>query len=150
MHFIRNIKYGEGRVQGEVYFSAFGKFIALYVEDDMLSFAATCAAYLNALSDELIDELCEASIRYCNDYLHDIGQPQKVFPEKRSVLDLIQPKTLIVPYPKRSEPVIHLELDCAWAPDLGMEWVIREDKVRYVGGFNDLDPWGEFADRGYA
>jgi hypothetical protein len=143
---IRNTKIGEFGIEGEVFFDIFDKYISLMVEDDTLSYAQKCAAYLNELSEPLVKELCEASIRYCNSFLDAIGEPTKEFEKKEDVLKHIYPSMLIVPFPEDiKDPVIHMELNCSWEEEHGMEWVIRGNKVLYVGAFNGEDPLGDFS-----
>lgn len=146
MELIRNTKAGEFGIEGEVYFGLFDTYIALMVEDDALSYTQKCAAYLNELSESLVKELCEASIRYCNSFLDAIGEPTKQFKKAEDVLKHIYPSMLIVPFPEGvDDPVIHMELNCSWEGEHGMEWVIRGNKVLYVGAFNGEDPLGDFS-----
>lgn len=148
MEIIRNIESGEFEIEGEVFFRRFDKFIALSIEDDNIDFAEKCANYLNELSDDVVDSVCEASIRYCNSFLEAIGELPKAFDKPSDVLGLIYPSVLLVPYPENeSEPVIHMELNCEWEPEHGMEWVIRGNKVLYVGAFNGEDPWSDFSQK---
>ena len=145
MEIIKSIKEGEFGLEGEVFFSLFDKDIALSAEDTEISFAEQCATYLNDLPSEVIQNLCEASIRYCNSFLEAIGEPQKTFNNPSEILPLIYPSVLLVPYPEiPNKPVIHLELNCEWEEEHGMEWVIRDNKVLYVGAFNGEDPWSDY------
>ena len=148
MKIIKNISEGEFGLEGEVFFNLFKKDIDLTVEDTDISFAEKCAEYLNNLPTEVVDHLCEASIKYCNNFLEAIGEPQKLFKKPRDILPLIYPSVLIVPYPEMPDkPVIHLELNCEWEEEHGMEWIIRNNKVLYVGAFNGEDPWAEFSEK---
>ncbi|MGL6312415.1 DUF6985 domain-containing protein [Vibrio sp. WXL103] len=147
MQLINNIKKSEYGIEGEVYCRLFDKDIALSVEDEEMIFAEKCANYLDGLQGEVIDELCRASINYCNSYLKAIGESPKLFANPLDILKLIYPSVLMVPYPEGAEPVIHMELDCEWEPEHGMEWIIRNDKVLYVGAFNDEDPWSDFDEK---
>ncbi|WP_041598668.1 DUF6985 domain-containing protein [Hahella chejuensis] len=148
MEIIKNIGSGEFGIEGEVYFRCFDKYIALSVEGENIEFAQMCAEYLNELTDDVISSLCEASIRYCNGFLEAIGEPIKTFEKPTEVLSLIYPSVLLVPSPgNEREPVIHMELNCEWEPEHGMEWVVRGNKVLYVGAFNGEDPWSDFCQK---
>lgn len=144
---IKNIRSSSDRQKGEVYFALFDKYIRFStwkaVND---AYIIECAEYLNSISfnDSIVNHLCEASISYCNDCLDTIGEELKHFDNLKDVLLLVYPNSLIIPQPRRSEPVIHLELDCEWEEEHGMEWIIREDKVLYVGAYNGENPWAEF------
>jgi len=135
-----------GNREDEVYFTLFDQYINLYNWDGASAeYERACANYLNNLSDTVIDHLCEASIRYCNDFLDAIGEDPKQFENSRDVLALIYPNSLSIPDPKgQAEPVIHMELNCEWEEEHGMEWVVRGDKVLYVGAYNGENPWSDF------
>lgn len=141
-------KYG---IEGKVYFSLFNRYIDFHSEEDISeAYELKCAQYLNSLSEEIVTHLCLASIAYCNDFLDHIGEPLKEFKQPREVLALIEPLTLLIPNPEGSEePVIHLELNCEWEEEHGMEWVVRGNRVLYVDAFNGVDPWDDFAEEEY-
>lgn len=131
--------------EGKVWFNLFEKYISFSAEDSAdLDYITVCANYLNSLPESTIESLCQCSIKYCNSFLNDIGENVKVFSHYRDVLKLISPSVLIVPDPENGqEPVVWMELNCEWEAEHGMEWVIRDDEVLYVGGFNGTDPWSE-------
>jgi hypothetical protein len=143
---VQNLREGQHGQEGEVYFALFEKYIPLFnwrKAND--AYIMKCADHLNSLDETIIGHLCRASIRYCNDFLDAIGQEQKHFNKPRDVLSLIYPSSLSIPEPKEeSIPVIHMELNCEWEEEHGMEWIIKDGKVLYVGAFNGLDPWAEF------
>ncbi|GKX49959.1 DUF6985 domain-containing protein [Budvicia aquatica] len=127
-------------LEGECFFSLFDRYIEFYTDDYAdLAYATRCIEYLNNLDDAVIDELCRASIRY-----HNASEPVE-FSNPRDVLTLITPCSLMVPNPENGdEPVIHLELNCSWEVEHGMEWLIRGDEVLYVGHFTSVDCWGDY------
>lgn len=143
---IENVKEGQ---EGEVYCRLFHQYIKLYSwKGAGMGYIEKCAAYLNSLSDEIIDRLCEASIRYCNDFCDMVGEEPKKFENVRDVLKLIQPNGLSIPKPKdENTPVIDLELNCDWEEEHGMQWIIRNDEVLYVGAYNGENPWGDFTEK---
>ena len=148
MELLRNIyESSVSGPQGEGWSELFGKYIQFGVEEEAtLEYVKACAEYLNALPEATIKDLCEASIRYCNGFLADIGEPLKSFDNYKSVLSLIYPSTLIIPEPEYGdEPVIWMELNCEWEQEHGMQWVVRNNEVLYVGGFNGTDPWAEIS-----
>ena len=144
---IRNMHEGRFGQAGEVFFSLFGRYINLYNwEAASDAYVLSCARYLNALPEPTVTHLCEASIRYCNDFLNAIGEEPKAFARPRDVLLLIAPISLSIPDPKeRDSPVVHLELNCDWEDEHGMEWLVRAENVLYVGAYNDENPWADFS-----
>ena len=149
MELFTNVKSVDDGLEGQVFFSLFDKYIDFSAYDSTdIEYVTRCAGYLNALSEPVVGELCRASIRYCNDFLNAVGEKEREFEDDRDVLGLIYPAALIVPNPENGdEPVIHLELNCVWEEEHGMEWVVRGDKVLYVGGFNDEDPRGDYSEK---
>jgi len=138
---IKNLKTNEFfELEGEAYLELFDQNIKIYIDQEAdLEYAELCITYLNNLSERLIDEISTASIRYCNEFLDDIGEETIEFSKSTDVLPLITPNTLSIPSPKnKTEPVIDLELICKWEVEHGMEWVIRNGKVMYVGPYNGI------------
>ncbi|MGE5627695.1 MAG: DUF6985 domain-containing protein [Solirubrobacterales bacterium] len=144
--FIKNINKSElFELEGQVYFDLFCKDIQVFIEEDSnLNYAEQCAIRLNSVNEDIINSLCLASIRYCNNFLDDIGEDTLKFDKVTDVLTLITPSSMSVPIPQNgSEPVVNLELNCTWEEEHGLQWIIRGDKVVYVGAYNGVDPWGD-------
>ncbi|QGM31547.1 hypothetical protein GI482_14660 [Bacillus sp. N3536] len=143
---IKNLKTNEYfEVEGEAYLELFDQNITVYIEQESdIEYAELCITYLNTLSDGLIDDICNASIRYCNEFLDDIGEDIIEFNKPTDVLPYITPNTICIPKPKNTtEPVIDLELNCEWEEEHGMEWIIRNEVVMYVGPYNGINPYGD-------
>ncbi|BFM18395.1 hypothetical protein R50073_45780 [Maricurvus nonylphenolicus] len=149
MELIRNLQEGEFGLEGEAYFQHFSTYIKVYADEEANeAYIKICAEYMNSLDANIIEALCKASIRYCNDFLKMTGQPERGFAQLGDVLKLIQPNSLIVPDPENgNEPVVHLELECEWEVEHGMEWLVRSGEVLYVGGFNDVNEWGNYSEK---
>ena len=65
---IRELKKGEFGLEGFVEFPLFNKEIAVSIDDNVaIEYAERCADYLGHLDDQVIEKLCEGSIRYCED-----------------------------------------------------------------------------------
>jgi len=117
-------------------------------EESEIEFVNDCALLLKNLSEPVIAHLCRASERYCTDFLNSVGEPLLQFSSERSVLDSVYPSTLIIPAPNSTrEPLVHMELNCEWEPEHGMEWVVRKGTVLYVGPFNGCDPYESFREQ---
>ncbi|QDQ25164.1 hypothetical protein FNU76_01650 [Chitinimonas arctica] len=140
---------GDWPLQGEAFLVLFDRYIPFAVEDAAhVDYVEKCVEYFNSLNHLIIDTLYQSCIRYCNDFLEMTGETPKQFSSPREVLNLISPSMLIIPNEEiLGEPVVHMELNCAWEPEHGMEWVIRGTSVLYVGGFNGSDPWGEYLEK---
>jgi hypothetical protein len=97
------------------------------------------------MKDNLIDSLCEACIRYCNGFLAEVGEGPRTFKSPRTILNSVSPSVLIAPnLEDLDESVIHMEQSCDWEVEHGMEWVIRGNKLLYVGSFTGEDHWAKF------
>lgn len=142
---IRDIQQGSYGIEGVFWFSLFDKDVSVSIDrGGTIEFAERCVALANSLSDHVVDHLCKASIRYCKEYLDAIGEPTKDFETPRDVLQIIYPSVLIVPaWPLDDDPVLHMELNCEWEEEHGMEWIVRKNSVLYVGPFNGHNPKGE-------
>ncbi|WMJ79179.1 hypothetical protein RBU49_09780 [Clostridium sp. MB40-C1] len=142
---INNITKTNYGLEGTVEFKLFNTAINVLMDKDIdLEYANLCAKSLNNLDDRTINKLCEFSILYCNDFCDDIGEEPPKFNAVKDVLNYIQPNCLIIDTPKdNSKPVIHLELNCDWEIEHGLEWTINDGKILYVGSFNAEDGWSD-------
>ena len=151
MELIKDVVDNGKDIEGKVFFNLFDRYIRFSASrkepKPNLDYINQCAVYLNSLSDDLINRLCRSSIMYCNYYLEEyLGEEPKKFASDRDVLALITPLDLMIPDMKENEPIAHLELNCEWEPEHGMEWIVRGDRLLYVGCFESEDPWGEYPD----
>lgn len=147
MSIIFNIIKRANEIEGDFYFELFdSKVGVLLYNNATVEYAESCIDYLNALNEAVLASLFESCIRYCNDFLHVAGREVRVFEKPSDILMSIEPNSLIIDQPKNvDEPIIHLELECDWDIEHGIEVVIRKDKVLYVGCFKARDPWSKFS-----
>nr|WP_086939866.1 hypothetical protein [Thaumasiovibrio occultus] len=143
---ITNLVHGTQEVEGEFRFELFDTVAAVIIYDDTpLEYAERCVAYLNSLNTEVVAALDAACLRYCNDFLTMTGQSPRTLERPADIRHFMRPGGLIIEEPEDlNEPIIHLEMECDWDIEHGVEIIIRADKVLYVGGFNGLCPWSSF------
>ncbi len=146
MNKIVNLTQGSDEVEGEFHSELFGLKMAVTIYDAAsVDYAERCIDYFNGLTEEILTSFYKACIRYCNDFLRLIGQEPRVLNSPSDILKSIKPGCLIVEAAEKSnEPIAHLELECDWDVEHGVEVVIRGNRVLYVGGFNGEDPWDDF------
>ncbi|CAM4227625.1 DUF6985 domain-containing protein [Lederbergia lenta] len=139
---IQETKYG---IEGTTYSKLFDKHIRVWLEDGVdLEYGRFCVDALNHLNDKLIDEICRAAIAYCEDFCDAIGQEPPKIEKARDILNYIDPTGLIVDEPRDPhKPVIHLEGNCEWEVEHGIEFIIREDQLLYLSSFNGMGAWDE-------
>jgi hypothetical protein len=136
---IRKTRYG---LEGEMTFHLFHQEIGVMMDEEVSEeYANLCADYLNTMSDELIDQLCKASIAYCVEFCEDVGEEVPQIDTFRDILKYIQPGSLIIDEPKDDRIVFHMELNCDWEIEHGLEWTITDGKVMYVGAFESEGGW---------
>lgn len=132
-------------VEGKCTFLLFNQEIDVYVEDgSSIAYAETCVQYLNTMPNELITQLCEASLRYANDFNEAVGDEPLIVKKPTDILQHISPGSVIIPEPENeNQPAFSLSLSCSWEEEHGLEWVIRDGKLMYVGAFEYMDPYGD-------
>lgn len=135
-------RYGEA---GALHLPRFDATVEVYNWDGASrSYAEACARHAVGLSGDLLDRLVAATVRYRTEFLDDIGEEAPPLNTPHDVLAEVHPVTLMVPNPgDRTEPVVHLEANCDWEPEHGLEWVVRGDTVVYVGPYEGWSPWIE-------
>ncbi len=148
MELVRNVQEADYGFEGEVFFRLYDRYIRLYMSDPIpMDYIQKCVEYLNSLSDEVIHSWASASIRYCDTFSEWVGKPTRTFDNPHDVFELIEPKTLIIDQPNNpNEPIVHLSCDCDWEIEHGLELIVRNDKVLYVGANNGMNPWADFSE----
>ncbi len=144
MEIIGNILAADSETSiGDFHSTLFGRTMDCVIEDRApIAYAQSCAKFFNSLSNEVVNQLCKSTIRFCNNFLDSIHEPRRTFKVLKDVLSLIRRSVLIVPAPGGDdEPVVHIELECDWEGESGLEWLVRGNEVLYVGAFKGLNPW---------
>ena len=134
-------------LEGKVEFKLFNKTINVLMPENIdLKYANSCAENLSNLDEKIINRLCQYSINYCNDFCNDVGKKQYEFNALREVLNYISPTCLIISNPKDKDKIAyHLELECDWEVEHGLEWTICDGKILYVGSFENENGWKEIS-----
>lgn len=58
------------------------------------------------------------------------------------VLQYIKPLCITIYVPKIVDtPQVYISLDCAWDEEYGLAWLVRNEKILYVGSDRNLDVW---------
>lgn len=137
MEFIKK----EDFYEGAIHFDLLDQDITILLgESDVPDFvyAETCVKALNQLSDQVVDVLCEASLRYCYDFCDIVGEKPPKLDAPREILTYIEPNSMIIEKAEDDSVVIHLELECSWEEEHGLEWLIKDEQVMYVGPFANV------------
>jgi len=145
---IRNLYPGEFGMEGKIDFPLFGLESDVMIGKGVrLEYAEKCAGYLQNLPKQVIEKLCEGAINYCEEfrvYFDDEGLSIPENMQSREILKYIHPNSLIVDTPEDDSIIaFQMELNCDWEVEHGMEWVIRDSEVLYVGPFNGESAWYE-------
>lgn len=150
---IKNIKTTDCGIEGEFEFKLFNLKTDVCADDDVeIGYMNKCIENLNSLSDEVIDKLCEYSIRYCEDYREYFEDEEIDIPEGikgREILKYIYPVVVGIENPEVKNSIGYsIELNCDWEEEHGMEWVIRDNEVLYVSSYNGMGAWCDDYDDG--
>ncbi|MCT4597227.1 MAG: hypothetical protein N4A50_05040 [Vallitalea sp.] len=140
---INNVSSNEYGMEGTTRFDMFDREIQVMMDDAVnIVYAEKCVEHLNSLSYDTVELLCEAALKYCFEFSDDVGIGIPELNEKRDILKYIYPKILIIDEPEDELKIgYHMECDCEWEIEHGLEFTILNDKVLYLGDFNDEGPW---------
>lgn len=149
---IFDVKSGEFGLEGKVRFDLFNTEIKVIIDDDAdLDYAEKCAEALNELSQKTIDDICKAAKSYCLFFLDECDGAEEDMPFEvteatpfREILKCIRPSCLLVHAPEGQGIGIHLECECGWEIEHGMELTLLDDELVYCGSFEDAHPWDEY------
>ncbi len=143
---IKNI-HGE---EGEMHWKLFDTDIDVLIYDADEEYAQRCADYIDNMPEELLDKLRRASLLYAQAFYELTGEEEleefmTVKPE--DILEYVCPSALIIEKPKDDRIGFHIELECDWEPEHGLEWSVLDGEPMYVGAFEDVSPWRGFRNK---
>ncbi len=151
MELIKNIKENEfDEMVGLVYFKYFDKYINLRFDIDVpMEYVQKTAEKLNKLDDALMNEICRYSLAYYKDRIESypdiIGDIKIKESDIHVASDIIKHMSfdeLVVNLPEDMSYIgINLGGSCDWDEENGIQWLIKDDTVVYVGPWDDLDIW---------
>lgn len=120
-----------------------------------LEYAERCVLQLLNLEVAEAQTLLRASAAYFRDMEYCHGEPVEMMFEFEEMPypERLEQSERILPYIKPVEISIDREVpgvesvsvfsECAWEPEHGLQWVVRNGKALFVGAFSGLDSHGE-------
>lgn len=133
--------------EGEIYFPLFNKNIAISIDFDVNDeYIKKCITSLQNLKDEIIDEICNYAIKYCEDYRKEFEELDIEIPEKiegRSILKYLKPLNIIVKKTNLEEPAFCIEFNCDWEEEHGLGIIFFDNRVIYLGPYVYEFPYDE-------
>jgi len=144
---LRNIQYHKEDWDAEFYAPVFDQYMGVYVGDLEISTEAVekVVQAFTDLDKAVLAKLFQFSWDYCQsfcDYVGDQECPSIEQPEE--ILQYIEPIDMTIEIdPARTETIIRIELNCDWEVEHGLEWLIRDQQILYVGSCEVPDAWQE-------
>lgn len=141
-------RYGE--MEAECFFQYFNKDILLEIESDVsVEYAEKQVEYLNSMEEDIISEICKYSLLFCKEFMRaypDIDYPEGMgeIENDKDILRFMSIDRLYVEHCKpenENVKVLNLSGCCAWDEENGIQWLIKDGKVIYVGTWDDLSLW---------
>lgn len=135
-------------MEGKVYFQYLKKDIYIKFDKDVpLDYVYKNITYLNSINDSLMLELCKYSIKFCKTIMSDypdVNYNPGLYNLKDTFdilnyMDIIRLKVDM--YEDESISVLNLSGSCEWDKENGIQWLIKEDRLVYVGTWDDLNIW---------
>lgn len=146
---LTHIQRHEGDWEAQFYSSLFQQHMTVYVLDleTSINKVEQTIQQFNNLRPDLLARLYQFSWDYCKcfcDYVGDQDCPDIQQPSE--ILQYIQPMALHVEtHPDRTDIIIRVELNCDWEVEHGLEWLIRDQQILYVGSCEMPDAWQEIS-----
>lgn len=116
--------------------------------DTPLDYIERCVKAFNELTADQLGLLYRYSEAYCMDFCEFVGEEPPAIHKPADVLTFIRPMRMEIPAvapadAEQTAAIIHMELECDWEVEHGLEWLVREDQILYVGSCNMLKEWEE-------
>lgn len=152
---ITNIHEGEYETEGNVRWELFDKELEVMIDNDTdIEYAEKCAEALNSLPEDTVKAICEAAKRYCLHFKDICGDEWDEWNEMsfkitkntpaEQLKSEIYPTVLIVDKPEDERIGFHIECNCSWEPEHGLEITILDGKLVYLGAFESRRAWSRF------
>lgn len=152
---IKNLHDTEYGPEGTMHWELFDEDITVSLDEGVdIAYAEKCAEALNDLPEEIIKTIWEAAKRYCLFFIDLCGDDWDEYNEmtikvtKRTPAEKIKsqiyPSCLIVNEPRGGGIGFHLECNCSWEVEHGLEITVLDNKLVYLGAFEGQDAWGKF------
>ena len=120
-------------------------------EDDFdlelkLGYAQKFADSLNSLTKQCQLDFFDAAKRYYDDTFDRFAIPAIDMSTHAGIRSAITfPTYLLIPANASNRTVVYLESECKWHPELGLQALIRDGKLLYLGPGGGIDdPFAEF------
>ena len=143
---VRDIKEdGYGRVEGKSNSLKWGKDILLVCDTkEQLPYAEKCLSYFDCMPKEVEARLTKYLLRYFNEYKQDLDEEEleEMGPiNEENILKHIQLVAIMVDNKCRKDLIeFHIEGNCDWEIEHGLEITISDGKILYVGPYGDYGP----------
>ena len=141
--------------EGKMHWELFNKDISVSLgEGADLAYAEKCAEALNNLPGETVKAIWEAAKRYCLFFMELCGDEWDDFSEMtikvtedtpaEEIKSQIYPGILIVDDPEGDGIGFHMECNCSWEVEHGLEITILDNKLLYLGAYEGCGAWDKF------
>lgn len=152
---ITDIHKDENGIEGKTRWELFDKEISVGIDDNVdIAYAEKCAEELNSLPKETVNAIWEAAKKYCLYFIDLCGDEWDEWNEmsfkvtKKTPAEKIKseifPSCLIINEPEDDRVGFHIECNCSWEPEHGLEITILDGKLVYLGAFEGQGAWGKF------
>jgi hypothetical protein len=154
---IRNLQYSEkyGWHTGKAYLNLFNSDVEIMImENTPIDYAEKCIDHFNNLPKDTIDLILERLVKYCEfmtdewqtmglyeDIAADIHKKMPDGANKQTILTHVTPNVFVIEAPKEPVPAYSIDCNCVWEPEHGVEMILRDNNVLYVGQAIVIGPW---------
>ena len=139
-------------LSGTVFAPMFGKEIDVLIEKEVdTDYAECCAEAFAGLSDAEIDLICRRICDYHRfmldewneEFVLEINEKVPAGVSGRDILNYIENPTLTVMEPQGDGVGYSVAGCCEWEPEHGIEFIIKDNELLYVGQQECLGAWAD-------
>ena len=126
----------------KVFFSLFNCYIPIIDESEERGCVENSGTALNNLPQETVSSLCNSTIKYCHAIEKALNKPLSKFNDSSDILKMLSPSALIVPWPENeNDTLISIEFNCEFEEEHGLQWLLLNSRLTYVGPFQGISPY---------
>ena len=151
MYDLKKTEYGKSSFvfEAKYDFDEWGQMDIVIDREKDIEYAERCIAHFESMPKAMRKELCNALIRYCEKYREFAIQEDFYFeiPEIQQLEEIFEYVSFSTIHVEdvQDTSIIAYSVDgsCDWEVEHGLQIVVRDDEILYVGNYEGVSIWDE-------
>lgn len=118
-----------------------------FPSEDKVEYAEKCVKFFQNMGDDFKKRFSRYAYRYFKEMVEEVGEEcleddMPIDVKEEDILEYVYPNVIIIDEKCRDDRLeFHVECNCDWEIEHGLEITVSDGKILYVGGFDDMPPF---------